>query len=116
MSRSVNMVVIGDMNNAQGRELVLALQTNPSLQVPYNLVHIDEIRDLLPGIRATPAVGVMMWASDLQEAVAIGDVCALSQYITSQSDYEDIAQYAMELEYASAMMEIGVTENDLQTV
>lgn len=81
MDRNMNLLIIGDMNNEQGRALVQAMLESPDLNVPYGVVHIGEVHATLPGIRATPAVGVLMWASDLQEAVAIADVAREAAYL-----------------------------------
>ena len=48
MNRNVNLLVVGDMNNETGRALTAALASDPTLAVPYRLVHIGEVRALLP--------------------------------------------------------------------
>ena len=106
MNRNVNLLVVGDMNNEAGRALSAALEAAPDLAVPYQLVHIGEVRALLPGIRATPAVGVVLWASDLQEAVVLAQVAREAAYLASQGEVTAALDYAADEVAASLPVEI----------
>lgn len=106
MNRNVNLLVVGDMNNETGRALTAALASDPTLAVPYRLVHIDEVRALLPGIRATPAVGVVLWADDMQEAVTIAQVAKEAAYLASQGEVTAALDYAADEVAASLPVEI----------
>lgn len=106
MNRNVNLLIVGDMNNEAGRALSAALEAAPDLAVPYHLVHIDEVRSLLPGIRATPAVGVVLWASDLQEAVVLAQVAREAAYLASQGEVTAALDYATDEVAAGLPVEI----------
>ena len=106
MNSNVNLLVVGDMNTETGRALTAALASDPTLAVPYRLVHIDEVRALLPGIRATPAVGVVLWADDMQEAVTIAQVAKEAAYLASQGEVTSALDYAADEVAASLPVEI----------
>lgn len=65
MAKSVSMVVVVDRENAESRSaLSQILSANENIRsIPIQLV-----KDLLPGLRATPAFGVVMWLDNLQGA------------------------------------------------
>lgn len=95
MARDLNMVIIADANNAESRELVAALAQNP--QIPQKIITPQLAKNIFP-IRATPAVGICFWATDMQGLVT--DVEAFSAYIKGEEDV------------LAALKELGVNTND----
>lgn len=80
--RDLRMVIIADVNNAESREVIAKLSANP--QIPQSVITPQAVRNILPGIRATPAVGVLLWSSDLQGLVT--DVDAFAAYIKNENE------------------------------
>ena len=80
MERNLRMIVVADTNNAESRELISQLSQTPA--IPQTIVTPQLVRNILPGIRATPAIGVLFWATDLQGIVA--DVEAFASYINGE--------------------------------
>lgn len=80
MERNLRMIVVADTNNAESRELISQLSQTPA--IPQTVVTPQLVRNILPGIRATPAIGVLFWATDLQGIVA--DVEAFASYIKGE--------------------------------
>lgn len=80
--RNLRMVIIADVNNAESRETIAQLSNNP--QIPQTVITPYAVRNILPGIRATPAIGVLLWATDLQGLVA--DVDAFAAYIKNEDE------------------------------
>ena len=77
--RSVHMVVIHDPNSKESRELVETISDSMKVDV----IEIQRVHGILPGIRATPAVGVLLWASDLQDIVF--DISQFKAYIENEA-------------------------------
>ena len=88
MERNLHMVVVSDTNTPEGRESISRMQQG--IQIPYTLVTPQLVRNILPGVRATPAVGVLFWSTDLQGVVA--DVDAFSRYIRGEESYKKAIQ------------------------
>lgn len=80
MERNLRMIIVADTNNAESRELISQLSQTPA--IPQTIVTPQLVRNILPGIRATPAIGVLFWATDLQGIVA--DVEAFASYIKGE--------------------------------
>lgn len=80
MERNLRMVIVADTNNAESRDLISQLSQTPA--IPQTVVTPQLVRNILPGIRATPAIGVLFWATDLQGIVA--DVEAFASYIKGE--------------------------------
>ena len=80
MERNLRMIVVADTNHAESRELISQLSQTPA--IPQTIVTPQLVRNILPGIRATPAIGVLFWATDLQGIVA--DVEAFASYIKGE--------------------------------
>ena len=80
MERNLRMIIVADTNNAESRELISQLSQTPA--IPQTIVTPQLVRNILPGIRATPAIGVLFWATDLQGIVA--DVEAFAGYIKGE--------------------------------
>lgn len=80
MERNLRMIVVADTNNAESRKLISQLSQTPA--IPQTVVTPQLVRNILPGIRATPAIGVLFWATDLQGIVA--DVEAFASYIKGE--------------------------------
>lgn len=83
--RMVRMMIIFDPNSADSIEMAHAL--NPSDDI--GKVEVQKVRKFFPEIRATPAVGVMMWASDLQGIVQSVD--AFKAYIEGEAEVKESA-------------------------
>ena len=99
MSRELNMVIVADTNTAEARQLIAQLAENPA--IPQTVVTPALVRRILP-IRANPAVGVMIWATDLQGLAA--DVESFADYIKHETenrqaiaDAADVAQAYIDL-------------------
>lgn len=96
--RMTRLVVILDKENKESREMEAELQETMGC-LPVDSLPIQRVRSILPGIRATPAVGVLFWASDLQGLAA--DVDNFASYIKGEEDI------------TAALVELGVnTEED----
>lgn len=80
MERNLRMVIVADTNNAESREIISQLSQTPA--IPQTVVTPQLVRNILPGIRATPAIGVLFWATDMQGIVA--DVEAFASYIKGE--------------------------------
>ena len=74
------MLVIFDPNVQESREMMSSI----SSELQVDKIELQRVRKILPGIRATPAVGVLLWATDLQGLAA--DVEAFSEYIHKESE------------------------------
>ena len=81
MMRQSHIVLITDRENQEARE-VEAQILNLSDEYIVDKIPIQLVRNILPGIRATPAIGVLFWATDLQGIVA--DVEAFASYIKGE--------------------------------
>jgi hypothetical protein len=80
MERNVRTLVIFDPNVKESREMMESIAEN--MQV--DKIELQRVHHILPGIRATPAVGVLLWATDLQGLAA--DVTAFSAYIRGENE------------------------------
>ena len=94
MSRNTRMIVIFDPNNVESREMMETIAAD----LPVDKIEIQRVNKILPGIRATPAVGVLIWAEDMQGLVT--DVEAFNAYIKGEDDV------------LAALRELGVETND----
>ena len=94
MSRETHMIVIFDPNNMESREMMETI----SADLPVDKIEIQRVNKILPAIRATPAVGVLIWANDMQGLVT--DVEAFNAYIKGEDDV------------LAALEELGVNAND----
>lgn len=93
MSRNTRMVVIFDPNNVESREMMETI----SADLPVDRIEVQRVNKIFP-IRATPAVGVLIWADDMQGLVT--DVDAFNAYIKGEEDV------------LAALKELGVNTND----
>lgn len=59
--RNIHMLVIFDPNVQESREMMSSI----SSELQVDKIELQRVRKILPGIRATPAVGVLLWATDL---------------------------------------------------
>lgn len=89
MSRELNMVIVADTNTADARQLIAQLAENPA--IPQTVVTPALVRRIIP-IRANPAVGVMLWSSDLQGLAA--DVEAFAAYVKGEAAVKEAAHTA----------------------
>lgn len=89
MSRELNMVIVADTNTAESRQLIAQLSENPA--IPQTVVTPALVRRIIP-IRANPAVGVMLWSSDLQGLAA--DVEAFAAYVKGEAAVKEAAHTA----------------------
>lgn len=80
--RDISIIIISDTESAESRDMVKAIQDS-GLNVG-EIVPVQRVRGILSGIRATPAVGVIYWAADLQEAQS--DVAAFKSFIEHEDD------------------------------
>ena len=77
--RSIHMVVIHDPNSKESRELMETLAGNTNITA----IELQRVQKILPGIRAVPAVGVLLWASDLQGLAT--DVEEFAEYVRNEA-------------------------------
>lgn len=89
MTRELNMVIVADTNTAESRQLIAQLSENPA--IPQTVVTPALVRRIIP-IRANPAVGVMLWSSDLQGMAA--DVEAFAAYVKGEAAVKEAAHTA----------------------
>lgn len=89
MSRELNMVIVADNNTEEARQLIAQLAENPA--IPQTVVTPQLARRILP-IRANPAVGVMLWSTDLQGLAA--DVEAFAAYVKGEREIKEAAYTA----------------------
>lgn len=89
MDREIRIVVVGDNNTEEARQVIASLADNP--EFPTTVVTPQLVRRILP-IRANPAIGVMFWSNDLQGMVA--DVEAFATYIKSEAAVKESAHVA----------------------
>ena len=99
MNRNIRMVIVADTNTVEARQLIAQLAANPA--IPQTVVTPALVRRIIP-IRANPAVGVMIWATDLQGLAA--DVESFADYIKHETenrqaiaDAADVAQAYIDL-------------------
>lgn len=72
--QDVQIIVIADQNSEAERTLASAIQGTDDLNTPHETLHVSEVGRIKERIRAVPAVGVLMLASTLQEAVEIEQI------------------------------------------
>ena len=94
--RNIHMLVIFDPNVQESREMMSSI----SSELQVDKIELQRVRKILPGIRATPAVGVLLWATDLQGLAA--DVEAFSEYIHKES------------EILESLQELGIQPNEAE--
>ena len=114
MERDINLIIISDDNNKESRELAEQIPNNLSMNC--SCIPVQRVQHILPGIRATPAVGVLVWASDLQGLAT--DVGSFADYIHDEStnkqalaDSIEIAQAYVDLAVQTAALELGLEVN-----
>lgn len=76
--RNIRIVVIFDPNVRESRELMMEIAESTAI----DRIEVQRVRSILPGIRATPAVGVLVWSNDLQGLVA--DVEDFAAYVKGE--------------------------------
>lgn len=89
MERNLRMIIVADNNTADGRSLIASIAQDPA--IPQTIVTPALVRHIIP-IRATPAVGVMFWSSDLQGLAA--DVENFAAYIKGEAEVKEAARVA----------------------
>lgn len=89
MDREIRIVVVGDNNTEEARQVIASLADNP--EFPVTVVTPQLVRRIIP-IRANPAIGVMFWSTDLQGMVA--DVEAFAAYVKGESAVKEAAHVA----------------------
>lgn len=60
--REVRLMLIYDPNSADSLEMEQSLNADASIEK----IEVQRVRSLLPGVRTTPSIGVILWASDKQ--------------------------------------------------
>ncbi len=93
--RNVRMLVVFDPNVKESRDMMVEIADN--MQV--DKIPLQRVKNILPGIRATPAVGVLFWATDLQGLAT--DIDAFAAYIKGEDDI------------LAALSELGVDTNEV---
>lgn len=80
--RQVNLVLITDKENSESR--IIEKQIISNLPIQVQTIPIQIAKEFLPGISAVPAIGVLLWSSDLQGIAA--DIENFSKYITKEDE------------------------------
>lgn len=80
MNRNLRMIIVADTNSEEGRRTIDELAELPI--ITRSVVTPQMIRAVLPGFSASPAVGVLFWASDLQGIVT--DVEEFAAYLKNE--------------------------------
>lgn len=83
--RNLRLMVVYDPNSRDSIAMADAIDPFGDIE----RIEVDEVRHLLPGVRATPCVGVIMWASDLQGVVS--NVEDLEAYLRSEAEIKESA-------------------------
>ena len=83
--RTIRTIIIFDPNEADSRAMRDALADFPNA----DMIEVQRVRSVLPGIRATPSVGVLLWSSDLQGLRS--DVEAFAAYIKGEAEIKEAA-------------------------
>ena len=78
--RDVRLMLIFDPNSKDSLEMLNTL--NPEGDIER--IEVQKCRKFLPGIRDTPAVGVLLWASDLQGIMS--DVESFANYLKGENE------------------------------
>lgn len=60
--REIRLMLIYDPNSADSLEMEQSLNADATIEK----IEVQRVRSLLPGVRTTPAIGVILWASDKQ--------------------------------------------------
>lgn len=85
-TRDVRLMLIFDPNSADSLEMLKTL--NPEGDIEQ--VEVQKCRKFLPGIRDTPAVGVLLWASDLQGVMS--DVESFAEYLKGEAAIKEASR------------------------
>lgn len=104
--RTIRTIVVYDPNSAESRKMMESLTENTFVDT----IELQRIHGALPGIRAVPAVGVLMWANDLQGVVS--DVDALNAYLKHESDTRNVLNEVGIGAIDNGMIERAVTIRD----
>ena len=102
MERDVRMIIVADTNTAESRQIIAQLAENPA--IPQTVVTPQMVRRIIP-IRANPAVGVMIWSTDLQGLAT--DVAAFADYIKRESENKRVIADAADVAQAYIDLLIG---------
>lgn len=86
--RDVRLMLIFDPNSKDSIEMMNSLNPEDSIEK----IEVQKCSRFLPGIRATPAVGVLLWASDLQGVFS--DVQAFANYLRGEAEIKAAAHEA----------------------
>ena len=86
--RDVRLMLIFDPNSKDSIEMMNSLNPEDSVEK----IEVQKCSRFLPGIRATPAVGVLLWASDLQGVFS--DVQAFADYLRGEAAVKAAAHEA----------------------
>ena len=78
--RDVRLMLIFDPNSKDSLEMLNTLNSEGDIE----RIEVQKCRKFLPGIRDTPAVGVLLWASDLQGIMS--DVESFANYLKGESE------------------------------
>lgn len=95
--RTVRLVVVYDPNSAESRAMMETLTENTFVET----IELQRVQGILPGVRAVPAVGVVMWANDLQGIAT--DVDNFNAYLKHEEDVFETLD----------MLRLGVVDDDL---
>ena len=96
MDRNLNMVIIADHNTAEARALIEQLQT--TMPIPQTVLTPLSVKNFFPFVRANPAVGILLWASDMQGLAT--DVEDFGEYIKNEAENKQALADAVELAQA----------------
>lgn len=87
-TRDVRLMLIFDPNSADSLEMLKTLDPERDIE----RVEVQKCRKFLPGIRDTPAVGVLLWASDLQGVMS--DVESFAEYLKGEAEIKEASRIA----------------------
>ena len=113
MMRDLNLVIIADINNEASRTLLSDLEHSTST-IQKTVLTPQVVKSILPGVRATPAVGILLWATDLQGLAA--DVDAFAEYIRDETTNKQTIADAVDISqaYVDLLSQQIVTDNGLE--
>lgn len=84
--RTLRLIVVHDPNSAESRKMMDAITEEMDVET----IELQRVSRVLPGVRAVPAVGIVMWMTDLQGIAT--DVASFATYVHN----EELVRNALE--------------------
>ena len=85
--RNITLTVVADQNTTEARDILAQLKAE--LPVPQTIVSPELVKNIIP-VRASPAIGVIVWSTDLQGVIA--DVKAFADYVHDEEGVRKVSK------------------------